>query len=245
MPVIGDFSRGVGHGLEAARLVLGWRRLWPLVVLPFVLSLAALVGAVALALAFRDRWLASLPAWEWLRVTATVASWILLPVIAYFLFLPVTSLIAAPFNEAIAERVEERVTGRAAPPFSLGRLLRELALTVVHELRKFARWILLALGVLLVALVPVVGPVLAVAGGGYLAARFAAWDALDATFSRWGWSYAQKITFLRARRSASLGLGAVIAGLLLVPGVNALAMPIGAAGGALLAIDVTRAARPQ
>lgn len=243
--MIGDFSRGVEHGLAGAKLVLGWPRLWPLVILPFLLSLAALAGAVALALGLRDRWLDALPAWAWLQTAATVLSWILLPIVAYFLFLPLASLIAAPFNEAIAERIEEHVTGRPGPPFSLARLLRELALTLVHETRKFVRWLLLAVGVLFVSLVPVAGPILAVVGGGYLAARFAAWDALDATFSRWGWSYAQKIAFLRARRSLSLGLGTVVALLLVVPVVNALAMPIGAAGGALLAIDATRAARQQ
>jgi uncharacterized protein involved in cysteine biosynthesis len=91
------------------------------------------------------------------------------------------------------------------------------------------------------SLLPVIGPIIALVGGGYLASRFAAYDALDATFSRWGWSYARKTAFLRGRRALSLGLGSVVAGLLLVPIVNALAMPIGAAGGALLAISAVPA----
>jgi CysZ protein len=192
----------------------------------------------AAAFTLRDRWLELLPSSGALRAIVGVLAHLALLVVAYFAFLPLASLIAAPFNETIAESVEHLITGREPPPFSLARLLRDLGRAIVHELRKLFRYLLLALGVLLASLIPAVGPVLGIVGGGYLAARFAAYDALDATLSRWGWPYARKTALIRSRRGACLGLGAVVAGLLVVPFVNAVAMPVGAAGGALLAVSL-------
>jgi CysZ protein len=216
-----DFLRGLGHGLTGIGLVVTRRRLWPLVALPFFIAVAIFIGAFVAAMQLLG------------------LGWALaIPVLGVFLFLPVASLVAAPFNEAIAETVETLRTGREPPPFSAGRLLADLGRAVAHESRKILRWLLLSAAVLALSLlVPVVGPIIGVAGGAYVAARFAAYDALDATLSRWGWSYERKTTFLRQRRALCLGLGAVVAALLLVPVVNAIAMPVGAAGGAVLALS--------
>lgn len=238
--MIGDFTRGTGYAFSGIKLVVTTPKIWPLVLVPFLLTLLALIGVVWLALSLRESWLGWLPDWGWLQTIASIATWILLPIIAYFLFLPLASIIAAPFNELIAEHVEERMTGKPSPPFSVGRLLAELGLAVVHGLRKLLRWALLALVVLILSLIPVVGVILSLLGGAYLAARFAAWDALDATWSRWGWSYAQKNNFLRMKRSLCLGLGAVTAAMLVVPILNAVAMPMASAGGAMLAVDASR-----
>jgi CysZ protein len=233
-----DFVAGLRHAGLGARLLITRRRLWPLVALPFLLTLVAFAGVFLAAFALRDRWLELLPAAGALRAVLAVLAHVALVVVAYFTFLPVASLIAAPFNEAIAEAVEEVLSGRRPPPFSLARLARDLARTVVHEVRKLARYLLLASALALAAvLLPGVGAVIALVGGAALAARFAAYDALDATLSRWGWSYERKVSLLRRRRALCLGLGAAVAGLLAIPVINALALPIAAAGGASLALD--------
>lgn len=236
-PVAG-FGSGVAHALRGARLLLGTPRLWPLVILPFILTVIAFIALFSGAFALRDRWLDLLPSSGVLRAVASVIAHLALLVVAYFTFLPIASLIAAPFNESIAESVEEIATGREPPPFSLARLVRDVGLALAHELRKLVRWIVLAIAVLLFSLIPGIGPFIGIAGGGYVAARFAAYDALDATFSRWGWPFMKKTAFIRQRRAACLGLGSVVAAMLVVPFVNALAMPVGAAGGALLAVSL-------
>lgn len=233
---VAGFGSGVADALRGGRMILGTPKLWPLVIIPFAFTLVAFVGVFGAAFALRDRWLDLLPSSGALRAIVGVLAHLALLVVSYFAFLPLASLIAAPFNETIAETVEQLATGREPPPFSPARLLGDLGRAIVHELRKLVRYLLLALGVLLASLLPAIGPVIGLVGGGYLAARFAAYDALDATLSRWGWPYARKTAFIRGRRAACLGLGAVVAGLLVVPFVNALAMPVGAAGGALLAV---------
>jgi CysZ protein len=234
--VIASLAGGFRHGLRGAALVGRTPSLWWLVLIPFVLSLAALAGVAIAAVALRERWLGLLPGG--LRQVFAVLSILVAPILAYFLFFPVAALIAAPFNEAIAEAVERRVTQKPSPPLSLLRLLADLVRAVLHELRKLFRWLFLAALLLVVTLVvPGVGPIVGIVGGGLLTAHFAAYDVLDATFSRWGWSYTQKTEFIAAHRSASLGLGGFVALLLVVPVLNALALPLGAAGGALLALE--------
>jgi CysZ protein len=238
--MLSDFAKGIGLGLRGAGLLLGTPRLWPLVLAPFVLSLLAFCGIVAGAIALRDRWMALLPVTgEWLRGALALVAELALAATAYFLYLPLAALIAAPFNESIAETVEKLKTGREPPAFSLGRFARDFVRSIVHEVRSLLRYLFLAT-VLVIAsfVVPVVGAAVALVGGMYLAARFAAYDALDATLSRWGFDFERKLELLRGRRALCLGLGAVVAGLLALPIAGALAMPAGAAGGALLALEI-------
>ena len=236
VPASSDFGRGLGHGARGARLVLANPSLWPLVLLPFVLSLIAFVAVFAAAFAMRDRWMALLPAAGALRSILGAVAYVALVVVGFFAYLPLATLIAAPFNESIAEAVERRLGGSEPPPFSFARFLRDLGRGIAHALRSLVRYLLLAAAVFIASFLPVVGPVIAVLGGGYLAARFAAYDSLDATLSRWGWSYERKQQLLRRRRALCMGLGAFVAVLLVIPVLNAVALPLGAAGGASLAL---------
>jgi CysZ protein len=230
--VIGDFSRGFRFGVRGAALVLSRPRLWPPVIVPFVLSLAALAGVAVAVFALREHILPAGGVW---RRIVEVLTFIAVPVVCYFLFLPVASLIAAPFNDTIAERVEEIETGRPPRPGASSGVVRSL----LNEGRRFLRWATLALGILAVSiLIPGVGSLVGLIGGGYLAARFAAWDAIDYTLGRWGYSYDEKLAWLRRHRPLCLGAGAFVALILAVPILNALAMPLAAAGGALLCVDV-------
>jgi uncharacterized protein involved in cysteine biosynthesis len=104
------------------------------------------------------------------------------------------------------------------------------------------------IGVLLVVgrFVPVVGPAIAAAGTAWVAARFAAYACYDAVWGRRHWSYRDKVGYLHARAGRTLGLGAVVAVMLAVPGVNVLGLAIGSAGATLRMIDEARArARPS
>jgi CysZ protein len=99
-----------------------------------------------------------------------------------------------------------------------------------------------AMMVFAIGLVPVIGTIAALVIGGYFSARAAAYDCYDAVLSRRDLPYDQKAAYLAARRSRTLGLGATTAGLLLVPGVNLLALGVGAAGATLAVLDGDRSA---
>src|SRR5215831_11034282 len=187
MGTVVDFFRGIGHGFGGLGIVIGRRRMWPLVAWPFVIALGALVGFVVALVVTRDRWMALLPGAGVVHIVESVAAWLLVPIVCWFLFLPLAAAIAGPWNDSISEAVEEMTTGRKAPPRTGGSFLGDLGRTISQELRKFIRYLVLAVGIAIaVVVIPVVGPVIGIVGGGYIAARFAAFDSLDAALSRWG-----------------------------------------------------------
>ena len=67
---------------------------------------------------------------------------------------------------------------------------------------------------------PVVGTITATVLGFIATARFGSYDAYDAVWSRRRLRYRAKVAYLREHRWRTLGLGAVMAGILVVPGLN-------------------------
>jgi len=88
--------------------------------------------------------------------------------------------------------------------------------------------------------VPVAGPVLAAIGSGWVAARFASYAVYDSVWGRRHWRYRDKTAYLREHRWRTLGLGLVVAAMLVVPGVNVIGLAIGSAGATLRTIDDER-----
>lgn len=119
----------------------------------------------------------------------------------------------------------------------------ELVTGLGHSLRRLAGSLLGAVAMLALSFVPIVGSIAALAVGGWLAAGGAAYDCYDAVLARRALSYADKLGYLRAHRGRTLGLGAAVAGLLLVPGVNLVALGVGAVGATLAAHEL--AGRPS
>ena len=154
----------------------------------------------------------------------------------------VAALIAGPFNEMLSESIEEHLTGVPGPRLRLGRFVVDLVVGIAHTLRRVLVY-LVVMGALLVlgVVVPVVGTIVTTVGGAIATARFASYDAYDAIWARRRWRYRAKIEYLRINRWRTLGLGAVVAALLLVPGLNLIGLSIGAAAATLRVVELERA----
>jgi CysZ protein len=162
--------------------------------------------------------------------------------LAYFTFFVVQSILSAPFNDLLSERVEALAFGREPPAFSSRRLLRDLGLTLLHELAKLSIYAAVMVPLFLVNLVvPVIGTALFAVGGGYMTAVFFAYDFLDYSMARRGWRFGRKWGTLRAHRALTLGFGGSLATALLVPVIGLLCVPMAAVGGTLLFCDLERA----
>jgi CysZ protein len=224
-------------------------RLWIWVAAPFVAAaalLAALIWVIVSQLdPWTDRLAARLP--DWLSLAGgviDVALTLLLLLGGYVVFIAVASMIAAPFNEKLSEVIEEEVTGASGPASSVVVFVRELVRGLIHSVRRLVVYLATMVVLLLCGvLVPVVGPIIAVVAGGYVTARFASYDAYDAVFARLGWPYRAKTDYLAVHRGRTLGLGAAIALLLLVPFANLVALSVGAAGATLAYLGGRRAGR--
>lgn len=157
-----------------------------------------------------------------------VLLWAAALALTYVAFLAFVSVLTTPFCEMISEQVEEEETGASATPFSWKVLARDLALGVAHSLRRLALFIASFVGLFLISTIfPFIGPVVALGLGGYVSARFAAYDCHDTIWARKGTAYEDKKTYLREHRPYTTGLGLAVAGAALIPVVNALAFPLG------------------
>jgi CysZ protein len=225
----GDVGRGLRHVFAHPRLLV-----W--VIAPAVVTLLV-IAAVIWGVLWLAGWAGGL-----LRFLVVAC----LAVVGFLVFVSAAGLLAGPFCELLSEQVEEQVTGRPQPGFSLTGFVRGLVMSIAHALRRLlVSLVVLAMTFVLGAIIPVVGPILAIVVGGYFAATSAAYDCFDAVFSRRLWPYRRKLEFLAAHRGRTVGLGAAVTAMLLVPILNLFALGFGAAGATLAAIEIEGAPRRE
>jgi CysZ protein len=238
--------RDVGRGLAALR---ARPALWKWVAAPAAVTLL-LVVAAAIGIAH-----AVDPAVGWAAAhlpgpVARVASPILTVLVVgglilagLLVFTSIAGAIAGPFNERLSEHLEAELTGRPPGPSSLRELVLGAAASAVHALRRLVVALVGIALVFAVGLVPVVGTVAAVGLAAWFAGTAAAYDCYDAVFGRRGMAYRDKLAYLSRHRGRTLGLGLAVAGLLLVPGLNLLALALGSAGATVADHAIQRGAR--
>ena len=238
--MVPDLVRGVHDGLRGATYLARNPRLWIWVVLPAVLIGLALFFVIGAILTVVSPWIAAVVAFipgHWAERLIEIVAGIILAIASLSIVLSLAALIAGPFNEMLSEAIEERITGVPGAKFRLDHFLYDALVGTIHTLHRITVYLIL-MGLLLLTgiLVPVIGTALAAAGGAILTARFASYDAYDAVYARRRMKYREKMAALNANLSRSMGLGAVMSALLLVPGLNLLALSIGAAGATLASV---------
>jgi CysZ protein len=242
-----QLARGVGDVSRGFAFLNSHPRLWGWVIAPALVTALLLAGLIGLGW----RMLSGLVAWmtgylpDWLH---DVASWglsILLVIglgaAALLVFVAVAGAIAGPFCELLSEAVEEQLTGKQGPPFSLPQFASDAARGLAHSARRLTIAVLGSLFLFAVSLVPLAGTLVAIGVGGWFAARAAAYDSYDAVLSRRSLAYQAKLDFLKAHQRRSLGLGMTVAAMLLVPGLNLVALGVGAVGATLAAHELAAA----
>ncbi|MFT5175387.1 MAG: CysZ protein, partial [Gammaproteobacteria bacterium] len=102
-----------------------------------------------------------LPEWlEWLSVVLIPVLLLLSAVTVFFTFTLVANLLASPFNGILAEAVESRLTGRDPKPSSMSSILREAGVAIRSELRKLGYILIWLVPLLVLFLLPPIGPML-------------------------------------------------------------------------------------
>ncbi len=249
VPHMKQLTRGLGDVGRGFSFLNAHPRLWGWVLAPAFatgLILAALVvvasrlldGIVTKLTGYLPSFLADLAGWG-LSLLVLIG----LAAGAVLVFVSVAGAIAGPFCELLSEAVEEKLTGKSGPPFSFPQFVVDAGKGVAHSLRRLAASLLGSLFLLALSFIPLLGSLGALAIGGYFAARAAAYDSYDAILSRRSMSYAEKQAFLARLNARSLGLGAGVAGLMLVPFVNLVALGVGAVGATLACHELAQEAQ--
>lgn len=232
----GDLSRGFGFANAHPRL-------WGWVMAPAAVTVVLLGAIIYVVMRIADSLVTRVTSW----LPDAIASWggwviwavVLVALIAggVLVFVSVAGVVAGPFNEMLSEAVEERVTGKPAPAFSFGAFVTAFVRGVGHGVKRIVVAIVGALMLFALNFIPVIGTIAAMLLGWYFSARGAAYDCYDAVLARRDLSYDAKLRYLAERRNRTLGLGAGVAALLVVPIANVVALGIGAIGATLAVLD--------
>lgn len=250
------FARGLSYAFRGARFVYfkhrGLARYWLFPILITALALGSVfygAGSLyddlgdAIWSLFPDSWSeatgivgALLTGLRWI---IRIVSGILITVLGLVLVVIFSSVVAAPFNDALSEAVEGLLTGGSAPPFSLKRMVADVVRTVRLELGKVLLYAAIVGPMFLASFfVPGLGQVVSLLGFA-LTAVFLGVDYVDWPAARRDWSVGDRVAFARRQLAAIAGFGTGVWVLLFIPVVNLLFMPAAVAGGTMLFVDMT------
>ena len=245
----GAYAVGAGDVAAGLRFLRAHPRLWRWVIAPALVTLAlmtlAIVGVLAAAGPLVDwiaGWMPSALA-RWSHGVVWVVAVLALGFAAVLLFVPVVGVVADPFNERLAAAVHAARTGVARPPIGVAAFVRDAVGGLARGLGRVLAAIVGAALLFALALVPVIGAIAAAVIAGWLTARGTARDCYEAALTACDLDRAAAQRFLATHRARTLGLGATVAALLVIPGVNLIALGVGTTGATLAAIDLAAAPR--
>lgn len=238
-----ELGRGLGDVGRGFAFLNKHPRLWGWVMAPAAVTLVLLAAMIVAIMRIADSIVVRVTSWL-PDAIAGVGGWVIWAIVlaalvfgGLLVFVSVAGIVAGPFNELLSEAVEEQVTGKKAPAFSIGAFVSSAVRGIGHGIKRVVVAILGALLLFALGFVPVVGTIAALVLGAYFTARSAAYDCYDAVLSRRDLPYDAKTAYLAARRSRTLGLGAGVAGMLFIPLVNLVALGVGATGATLAVLD--------
>lgn len=245
------FLSGLSYPLRGARLVYfehrGLARFW---VPPILITTAVLVLAVWAALHYRSDLMQLLwqaPTGEgavgWLqRALHTAVQWLLALLLvgaSVVSAVLLSSVIAAPFNDALSEAIEQLHGRHGAGGISLGKLAVDVARTVGLEAMKLGGYLAVMLPLFIVSLlVPGIGSAIYSVTGFVLTSLFLSLDYVDWPAARRQWPLRRRLAVARRHIGPMLGLGMGIWVLMFVPLLNLFFMPAAVAGGTLMFLDL-------
>ena len=183
-----------------------------------------------------------LAALKWLL---EVIAGILIVLLGLLLVLLISNVVAAPFNDALSEAVENILTGDAPPPFSLKRMVADVFRTVRLELLKVLIYVAVVGPMFLASFfLPGLGQVISLVGFA-LTAIYLGIDYIDWPAARRNWSVTDRLSFSRRQLAAVAGFGTGVWVLLFVPLLNLFFMPAAVAGGTMLFVAMNPSGRAQ
>ncbi len=188
-----------------------------------------------------DALVANLPAW------AGFLDWVLrillaggLLIVTGFLMVQFGVILGAPWYGQLAEQLEtlQQVELPPSEPLRLGAIGRDLWRAVLYEVKKLLLWLVVASLLLILGVVlPGIGTTIATIGGVALSVLIVCMDFFDAPLERRRWSFRAKLSNVFRTLPASASFGLVCLGLVSIPLLNLLTVPLCMTAGTLFICD--------
>ena len=184
------------------------------------------------------QFLAGIPSWlQWMDWFLWILFVAAAAIVVFFTFSLIVNLIGAPFNDLLAEAVEQHLTGnRSAPTTSYTGFFTGLIPSLYDELKKMLYFLARAIPLLLLFVIPVVNaaaPVIWIVFTSWMLAL----EYLDYPLSNHGVTFTEQRRSLRGRQALTFGFGGATMIATIVPLINFIAMPAAVAGATALYVD--------
>ena len=240
--MIEAFISGLTYPARALGVLARTPRLWGYILIPMLVNIVVgvtiYVGLLFAGLRAIDSFLVGLP--EWAALFGVLLR--ILLIVTGFVLVRFGVVLGSPWYTQLSAQLELLRTSQPAPEggTGVGVALRDLGRALIFELQKLLLVLAIALVLLLLNLIPVVGQLLTTAGGIALGATIACLDFFDYPLERRQLSFRTKLGLIRRSLPASAGFGLVCLGLVSIPFVNLLSIPLCVAAGTLFFCDRIR-----
>jgi CysZ protein len=242
---VSNFSRGFFYPFRAGKFIKSHPVLLKYVIVPFLINVVVLSGAVYWGLFFFNsvvvNYIPQGDAWYWAILSYflwTVAVLITM-VLVFFCFTVTGAIIASPFNDILSEKTEETLT--ATPndePFIFKIFLKDAMHTVMDESKKIIIFVILMVLLLPLNLLP---------GGSLpysvltvmLTVFFLVVEYTGYVFYRKHLTFKDQRRFIFSQKFLMLGFGIGIMGVLAVPFLQFFCIPLGVVGATQLWHDLS------
>lgn len=212
------------------------------VIIPLIINILVFAGLIWLLAAQFEvliEWLMpTLPDWlAWLDTLLWFLFAITTGIAVFFSFSILANLIGSPFNSFLSAAVEKDMTGHS--PISEVGFVEETVKAITGEIKKMVLFAVIAVGLLILTLIPVINLVAPV-----LWIIFSAWmlsiEYLDYPLGNQGKSFPEIRRTIQQKRFLSLGFGGMVMLATLIPLLNFLVMPVAVAGATALRVEQFR-----
>ncbi|HEY9617136.1 MAG TPA: EI24 domain-containing protein [Microcoleaceae cyanobacterium] len=226
----------VGIILYASLLIPGWRAI--------AQGTASIPIWLATQIARSPEWLSR---WlTWIPSVATVFDELLqgllallLLVMTGFLLVQFGAILGAPWYGMVAEQIEKERLGElpvmGSP--SLGRIVHDIWRAIAFQLKKLLLLVVIGIPLLLLNFFPPIGNVIASVGSVALAALMVVLDFIDPPLERRRLRFRTKIGMLIRTIPASVSFALVCLGLMSIPFLNLIMVPVCVMAGTLFSCD--------
>lgn len=161
---------------------------------------------------------------ESLRILVKVASFLLVLLVCYFLFVIFGGIVSAPFNEFISKYVEEKVFGIrnvVQLPF-----VKEVLVSIREESKKLLFYFSVIIPLFAINFIPMIGSAISFGVGTPFSAYYNALDFMDYPMTRNGAVFKQKLGIINKKLSLSLGFGSIAFLMTFLPIINVIMKPL-------------------
>ena len=243
MKGINGFTNGMSAYRRGLQILRKHPDIYPYVIIPFILNVILYIGIIVVSFLYFQDWYESFAAdktaWYWTYLGLKYLTWVfyllLLFAFCFFTFIPIGSIVTAPFNDMISQKIEAVMLPESVEPGGGWKgFLVDIWLALYHMILRLVVFLVLAIVMLPLLFIPVVGQ----AAFAYLSIRFLAWEVMDFCMARKRMSFSEKGKYMKRHRAETMGLGAITFLFFLIPFTALFVLPMSAVAGTVLYCEI-------